>query len=41
MPSKEDIMGVDELAFPEDGDTQIFIPSKLLLDEINKGQNID
>ena len=39
MPSKEDIMKVEGITFPEDGDTQIFIPSELLLDEINKGQN--
>ena len=39
MPSKEDVMDVDGIMFPEDGDSHIFIPSELLLDEINKGQN--
>lgn len=39
MPSKEDVMDVDGIMFPEDGDGHIFIPSELLLDEINKGQN--
>lgn len=37
MPREEDIMDVDGLTFPEDGKTQIFIPSEVLLDEINKG----
>jgi len=38
MPSEEDVVNVDGITFPEDGNTQITIPSKVLLDEINKGQ---
>ena len=37
MPREEDIIKLDGITFPEDGKTQIFIPSKVLLDEINKG----
>lgn len=37
MPSKEDVVNVEGLTFPEDGDTQIFIPPEVLLDEIEKG----
>lgn len=37
MPTMEDITNVNEITFPEDGKTQIFIPSEVLLDEIKKG----
>ena len=37
MPVKEEIANVDGITFPEDGKTQIFIPSEVLLDEMNKG----